>query len=233
MDCSNEFDLNHAISKWENANFSQDDLTPADQKEFKSHILDCIDELKETGLSEEEVFTVAQMRLGTRNDWGEEMKVTNEDNFQLRKIILIFSGFILYVFSYNLILCSNRIVFLVSNHINGDLQGALNNAKTFFYIFYALSISGIVAIYFLHQPVKWLLQKTTISLRWGISVIIAVGIVVTLENYLIPLIAREIEDVICRSLYYDLEFYFKYIYSFIIGIGYFIIFLRFSRKYYG
>jgi hypothetical protein len=233
MESPDKFDIEASVEAWIKRNCSIEEFTPGDIAEMRSNMFIAVEDIiKEHNLNEEEAFAVAKVQKGDAQEWQGEMKVANEDNFQLRKIILIFSGFMLYVFSYNFILCLNRIIFFVSNHVNGDTQGALDNAKTFFYLVYALSISVIVAMFFLHQPVKWLMHRATINVKRIVLAIIAVAIVVTLENYLIPQIAKEIKDVVFRTVYYNLERYFKYVYSFIIGVGYVVIFLRFSKKYY-
>ncbi|NQU54029.1 MAG: hypothetical protein HQ522_15990 [Bacteroidetes bacterium] len=230
MDISGEFDLKAALEQWEKSNFSQKEVTPADKKELKSHILDSIDELQENGLSEEEAFAIAQMRFGDRKDWGEEMQTLNEDNFQLKKIVLLFSGVILFIFFYNLILCSNRLLLLWSNYYNGDVESNVKNVRVFYNVTYALLVSSIVALYFLHEPIKWLFEKVILNSKWIILLILALIVVVGAERLLAPQLRDSINNASLEDTFFSLERYFKYIYIFIIGIGYVSIYKRYQNK---
>ncbi len=232
MDASNEFDLSTAFEQWEKSNFSKKEVTPADKEELKSHILDSIDELLEKKLSEEEAFAVARMRFGDRKDWGEEMQTLNEDNFQLKKIVLLFSGAILFMFFYNLILCSNRLLLLWLDYYNGDVESNIKNVMVFFNLIYALLISIIVALYFLHKPAKWLFERKPLSPRWIIIIIIALIVVVGEERFLVPEIRNSIDNVLLEDTFFLAERYFKYIYSFIVGIGFVTIYIRYNKKHY-
>jgi len=131
MERTNHFELNKAIEQWEKFNFSQKDLTPSDKAEFKDHVLNAIDELLEKDLSEEEAFTIAKMRFGDKEDWGEEMQSLNEDNFQLKKIIQLFSGVFTYIFSFNLVLCLDKLLIIGLNYYNGDVISNLKIVKIF------------------------------------------------------------------------------------------------------
>lgn len=232
MDTTDEFNLNQAISKWEKVNLSQKDLTSADKNEYKNHIQDSIEELSELGLSEEEAFIIAQMRLGVRDDWGDEIRQQNKDVFHFKKIALIFSGFILYIFFYNTIICTNRLFLIISNHLNGNIIESIQNEKTFFNIVYTISISGIVALYFLHKPIKWLIEKVNLNIIKVLFIILILAFVVILENYLVPQVAILIIDKLLLAKFYQQEVVFRYVYTVIIVVGYISIYRKYSTNYY-
>lgn len=226
---SNGFNLNEAIDKWEGANFSQEDLTPSDKAEFKDHIFNIIDELLEKGLSEEEAFTVAKMRFGDKNEWGEGMRMLNEDNFQLKKIIFLFSGVILYILSYNFFLCVERGILLWSNYFNGNVESNVENVKLTYNIIYALLISGIVALFFLHKPIKWIFQRITLNLKWVILLVFLLIIFVVLERFLKPQIRKSVDSKYLEDIVFVSETYFKYISFIIVCLGYIVIYYRYEN----
>ncbi len=79
-----------------------------------------INELKEKNLTDEEAFAVTNMRFGGAKDWSDEMRSMNEDNFQLKKVVLLFSGIFMFILSYNLITSVNKLLFLWLSYTNGD-----------------------------------------------------------------------------------------------------------------
>lgn len=230
MGSSNQFELKEAIENWEKSNFSQKDLIRSDNVEFKDHILNSIDDLLEKDLTEEEAFTIAKMRFGKREDWAEEMQNLNEDNFQLKKIVLLFSGVFLYILSYNFFICLNRLILLLANYYNGDIASNVENVKVFYNVVYALMVSGNVALYFLHKPVKWFFERISINTKWVILFIVLVIIVVLAERILVPQVRNSINDKHFETIVFVSETYFKYINFLIIGVGYIIVYYKYNKK---
>lgn len=231
MGSSDSFELKEAIDNWEKSNFSKKELMPSDKAEFKDHILNSIDELMENDLSEEEAFTIAKMRFGNREDWAEEIQILNEDNFQLKKIVLLISGVLLYIFSYKFILCTNRLILLWSNYYNGDVLASIENSKVFFSIIYALSISTAVALYFLHEPIKWLLKRVILNTKLIILFVFVFIVVIGAERFLVPQVRNSIDDKLMNDAFFNLERYFEYFYFLIISEGYIAIYIKYSKKY--
>lgn len=229
MENSDDFNLDKAIEEWEKINFSQNDLIPKDKAEFKDHILNTIDELLEKDLSEEEAFLIAKMRFGDKNDWGNEMQIVNEKNFQLKKIVVLFSGVFAFIFSYYFILCIYKIMFLVINNFNLDAETTINTIKTFLNIICLLTVFFFVAIFFLHQPVIWLLNK--VDLRSGnvLLFILIMFSIIILEWYLVTKISSTVKDIDLRNTIFYIERNFKYYFLIILGIGYIIIFNRYKK----
>lgn len=232
MDGTDDFELNDAIDKWGKSNLSDTETVPADRQEIITHILISINELIDVGLDEEEAFVVATMRYGTRKDWGEEMQTLNEDNFKLKKIVLAFSGFIVYIFSYNLILCVSLLILLISVKANNEIANTLGNVQTYFNVVYALTVSGFVALYFMHQPVKWFLEKLKINIWYTLLMITALIVVIGLERYLVPAVNMSIDDQILMSSFFSSQKYFEYIFTSIVTIGYVVLFAVYLKKYY-
>ncbi len=231
MDSTDEFDLKEAIEMWEESNFSQKELTPANTKEFKSHILDSIDELIEKDLSEEEAFAIAKLRFGDRKDWGEKMQRINEDNFHLKKVIMLFSGVFAFILSNSLVLCLNKLLIIGLNYYNGNAAANIETLKIFVNFVYFLSISSIIALYFLHEPMIWLLRKLKFKPIIIIPFVILLIVLVLLEWYLGPQVRKSIDDVTLSSMFLYIERNFRYLFLFIISVGYVVLIIKYNKKF--
>ena len=64
------FDLNEALKHWKRSH--QNTCGVEDLEELESHLLEHVDDLRETGLSEEEAFVQAVSRMGSPKDIGRE-----------------------------------------------------------------------------------------------------------------------------------------------------------------
>jgi len=232
MDTLNEFDLNTALDKWVKYNCSGEDLTPADVQEMRDHFLNTVNELKEKNLTEEEAFAVAKIRIGGAHDWGDEMKNINEDNFQLKKIVLLFSGIFMFILSYNLITSVNKLLLLGLNYYNGDVVANVEISKIYFNIIYLVAIFAIVTLYYLHKPMVWLLNKLSHNPKWLVHLLIFSALFIVLDRFLVPLVRKSLNDKLLTDTFFTTEKYFEYIFSFIIGIGFFIIYRKYRKENY-
>ncbi len=66
------FDLNGAIGDWRRRLEAQPDIQPADLAELEDHLRESVEDLRSSGLSEEEAFLVAARRLGDPEALGGE-----------------------------------------------------------------------------------------------------------------------------------------------------------------
>ncbi|HYQ56103.1 MAG TPA: hypothetical protein VEP89_02070 [Draconibacterium sp.] len=230
MESSDDFNLNIQIKNWTFKNLKENEVTPSDRQEFMNHFYDSIQELVDMGLSEEEAFFVVERRFGERRDWASELKSANEDNIQLKQITTVFTSVVIYLVLYNLMVCMGRSLLIISNYLGVDIRNSLDYTKRFFFFMYALNIAAIVALYFIHKPIKWILKNISMKIRSIVILLFFLILSLILENYLVPVLANEIEHVAYRSLYFQQELGFKYVYSFLIGTGYLIIYLKSYKK---
>lgn len=232
MDTLNEFDLNTALEKWVKYNCSGEDLTPADVQEMRDHFLNTVNELKEKNLTEEEAFAVAKIRIGGAHDWSDEMKSMNEDNFQLKKVVLLFSGIFMFILCYNLITSVNKLLLLGLNYYNGDVVANIEISKIYFNIIYLVTVLAIVALYYLHKPMVWLLNKMSQNPNWLIQLLVISAIFIVLDRFLVPQLRKSLEHQTFIDTFFLTEKYFEFIFPSIIGIGYYIIYRKYRRNNY-
>ena len=66
------FSLNEAITRWKNKTLSYGKCSDEDLDELESHLLEHFEELRDSGLSEEEAFSQAITRMGAPEDVSRE-----------------------------------------------------------------------------------------------------------------------------------------------------------------
>ena len=158
------------------------------------------------------------------------MQLVNEDNLQLRQIVTLFSGIVIYLTLYNIVLCLGRLTLMFFSNRGMNIEICLDYTNRFFILVYSLNFTAIVALIFIHKPIKWILNNVSMKIKSILYLLILLIVSLIAENYLIPSLAREIDDAIYRSFYYQQELVFKYVYSFQVGIGYVFIFIRYHKK---
>jgi hypothetical protein len=179
MEEDTQFDLNDVFDHWIKANCSRDKLTSSDIYEIREHMLFTIEDLMdEKGLSEVEAFAVAQVRFGSEADWGGEMQLMNKENFQLRKIVSLLAGFLMYFLFQNLLFSSAALLMIVLESYTENTQAG-NILIMHFYIYgcYIITI-GIFIIMALNKK-RVLNYLSEIKIRYFHSVafvILLVGV---------------------------------------------------------
>ncbi len=98
------FDLNKSISEWKNAFKNKESFSSENIDELESHLVVQITELKDTGLSDEEAYWVAQKRIGTIDSLYVEFTKINKLNILKKKIYWMLTGIagmLMYIFFVN------------------------------------------------------------------------------------------------------------------------------------
>ncbi|MEL6846078.1 MAG: hypothetical protein AAFP02_22955, partial [Bacteroidota bacterium] len=106
-----EFNLTENIAAWKAELSRSADLTWDNVEELESHLLDEIDELKQTNLSEEECLLIAKNRIGSVPELiGEFQKVNQGVSFR-RRVLPYLTGTLLFIaFSAGADLVNNLLI---------------------------------------------------------------------------------------------------------------------------
>ncbi len=107
--CNTQDQIDHWVSKIK----SEPSITESDSEELKSHLFDSIDQLKDTGLNDEEAFLIASRRLGTTSDWEEDYRQVNNQVIQFRRSVLILAGVLVYFCLYYFLKFSTKLLFIL------------------------------------------------------------------------------------------------------------------------
>lgn len=178
MEEDTQFDLNDVLDHWVKANCSRDKLTSSDICEIREHMLFTIEDLMdEKGLSEVEAFAVAQVRFGSEADWGGEMQLMNKENFQLRKIVSLLAGFLMYFLFQNLLFSSAALLMIVLESYTGNTQaGNIRIMQYYIYGCYIVTVGIFIVMAF--NKKKVLNYLSGIKIRYFYSVVIVILLVV-------------------------------------------------------
>jgi hypothetical protein len=138
-----QFKTDYAVNELLAAIATRDTLTTEDVRELKAHLLDSIQQLEQTGLSPEEAFVVAKLRLGNKEMLAIEFEKVNGVSMLRKEWVFIFIGISLAVIFWNLFE-SSKVIFgrLVTN---GSLS--INQAAVLMVCFYLLSIYLMIRIF--------------------------------------------------------------------------------------
>ncbi len=122
-------------------------LTEEDSASLKSILLDSMDELKSSGLNEEEAFAIASMRLGIDSQFEEECEMINSDTLLIRKILLVFTGMIIFfLLHYSMLVCE-RSIFYFSHDLIPDPQQLYLYTLNFIICYYISFLLATTAVF--------------------------------------------------------------------------------------
>lgn len=129
------------IEQWYNQIRDVDSMTEYDACLLKELLLDTIDELKGSGLNDEEAFEVAVIRLG--KDFKKEYTRVNSDTLLIRNVLFVFSGIMIYfLLYYSMIICC-RLMYYNLHEVIDDPEQLLRYTRNFlisFHVFIALTM---------------------------------------------------------------------------------------------
>ena len=100
---ANQFHLETAINGLLHLVSEKGTLTSEDSRELKSHINDTVHDLIQKGLTEEEAFEVAKLRLGNNEELAYEFEKVNGTSLVNKEWVFIFIGIGFFVIINNLL----------------------------------------------------------------------------------------------------------------------------------
>ena len=169
MESNNEFNIQEQIDHWVSKIKSEPSFTESDSEELKSHLLDSIDQLKDTGLNDEEAFWVASRRIGTTVDWEEDYSQVNNPVIQMRRSVLILAGVLVYFCLYYFIESTSKLLFIIllSEDINGYL--AVNWVSRYLIGAHFVFIILVASIYFMEKKTVSFIENVKIEAKVHIT----------------------------------------------------------------
>lgn len=105
-----KFETQSAVDAFLSEISSKGSLTAEDMKELKVHMNDSMQQLEVSGLTSEEAFVVAKLRLGNKEEISEEFKKVNGVNMLHKEWVFIFIGISLTVLFASLIQTANLFI---------------------------------------------------------------------------------------------------------------------------
>jgi hypothetical protein len=224
-----EFDLQQQIDIWTRKIKSEPSITESDSEELRSHLLDMIDQLKETGLDDEEAFWVASRRMGTSTDWGGAYKEANNPIIQIRRSALILAGVLVYFLFYHFIEFSSRLLLAIFLH-----EGVDGNLSVYWVSRYLLGSHFVIvllltSIYFLENRVISFIENIKLKPKHTILLLITTFIL-AIMNTRLSAIVKNLMNKDPFLIDYFIHIYRNFDYSFPLTVC--LSFILIYSKYY-
>jgi hypothetical protein len=231
MEMNNEFNIQKQIDHWVSKIKSEPSFTESDSEELKSHFLDSIDKLKDTGLNDEEAFWVASRRIGTTVDWKEDYSQANNQVIQMRRSVLILAGVMVYFCLYYFIEFTSRLLFIIL--LSEDINGYLVVLWVSRYLIGAHIVFIILAvcIYFLEKKTVSFIENVKIRPKYTLLLLFTTIIFGITDTCLYPVAKNLIgQDNPLRSHLIHIYLYFNYSFPLIICVSFIFLYFKYYRK---
>jgi len=226
-----EFNLEEHVNNWVGQLKSESSLTESDSEELKSHLLDLIDALKETGLDDEEAFWVASKRMGKRQEWGAEYEEANKPVIQMRRSLLILAGMLAYFLLYYFIGFSSKLLFIVLLWQNVDGYVALDWVTRYFCGIHLGVIIAVISIFLLKKKTISLIENIKLKPKHALYLLFTAIIFRITDICLYP-VAKNLmgQNYDLRSQLYNVLMYFDYSFPLVICVCFIILYFKYYRK---
>jgi hypothetical protein len=231
MEMNNEFNIQEQIDNWVSKIKSEPSITESDSEELKSHLLDSIDQLKDTGLNDEEAFWVASRRIGTPVDWEEDYSQVNNQVIQMRRSLLILAGVLVYFCLYYFIEFTSRLLFIIllSEDINGFL--AVNWVFRYLIGAHIVFIIIVAGIYFMEKQTVSFIENVKMKPKQTLLLLFITIIFSITDTCLYPVVKNLIgQDNPLRSHFIHINLYFNYSFPLIICVSFIFLYFKYYRK---
>ena len=181
-----EFELNQQIDRWLTELSEQSNLTVDDRCELRSHLLDSVDSLTATGLSQQEAFLVATHRLGSVESLQTEFSKLNRSSPRQREVALgVMGAFGFVVITSCIQAISSAFSWVI---LNWWRDSPLTPYMATGFYSGLLGLIGMGWLRFSRQAEKagpWYFGRDPDWLVWGLTILIGLGGIISLAAYLI------------------------------------------------
>jgi hypothetical protein len=226
-----EFNLQEHVNQWAGQLKSELSITESDTEELKSHLLDLVDELKKTGLDDEEAFWVASKRMGNRQEWGAGYEEVNRPLIQMRRSLLILAGVLAYFLLYYFTSFSSKLLFIVLlwQHVDGFV--ALNWVSRYLSGMHFAIIIAAISMYFLEEKIIAFIENVKMKPKHTLYLLLTAIIFGITDTCLYPVAKNMMgQNFQLRSqLYRDFQ-YFDYSFPLVICVCFTILYFKYYKK---
>lgn len=228
MEKNSYVDIQISINSWLEQIKSVPSITTSNSEELKNHLLDSMDKLKDDGLDDEEAFWIATRRMGDISILKNEFDEVNSSVIQMRKIILIFSGILVFFMLFSFMNLTTRILFIELFQIKtkpSDIVRIVLSYLTGYHLFFILS-----TILFYSQGIGIIKKIERFNIKsWHPFLLFVYIILITSINLWLNNVIKETFsfDWISRTHYVAIFDYSHYTFPLTISICFIILYKRY------
>jgi len=226
-----EFNLQECVNNWAGQLKSEPSFTESDSEELKSHLLDLVDELKKSGLDDEEAFWVASKRMGNRQEWGAGYEEVNRPFIQMRRSLLILAGVLAYFLLYYFTSISSKLLFiaLLCQHLNK--YEAVNWVSRYLSAIHFAVIIAATSMYLLETKTIAFIENVKMKPKHTLYLLLTAIIFGITDTCLNP-IAKNLMGLNypLRDQFYRVYQYFDYSFPLLICFCFIILYFKYYRR---
>lgn len=163
MQSKTQFNTEQEIGQWKETLQASGHVDQENLMELESHLLDEIDNLQNKGLSDAEVFLIAQNRIGSYETLGKAYKRSGSFSFS-KNSLLAQTFLLLFTFFW---------LSKTATYVAGDIAISMfaSDATSFVVMHTLLQVLMAVTVYLIYRKTRQMSRKNTESIRANIIAI--------------------------------------------------------------
>lgn len=231
MKYNDSYSIAEKINGWANEIKAKPSLTESDIEEMKSHLYDSCEALVKQGLSEEEAFIVARLRMGDSPELDEAFNEANQPVMQMRRSLYILAGVLVYFAAYFFILTTSKLMLLLLLQSETGVIEAVSWISRYLVSWHFIFLLFLVSIYFLEAKTIAFLERFKFPPKITVVLLVFVVVIALVDHSLFPVIKTEMSSVpAIRSNVIQYYNYFELTFPFLMCLGFILIYFKYHKK---
>jgi hypothetical protein len=231
MEVNNSYNLTEKVNDWAESLRTRPTLTESDVEEMKSHLYDSFEALMEKGLSEEEAFILAKMRMGDSPGLDEAFREANQPVIQMRRSLSILAGVLVYFAAYFFILSTSKLLLILLLQMETGANEAVLWVSRYLVTWHFIFLLALLSIYFLENKTVVFLERVNFSPKNTVIFLAGVIVIALVEQSLLPVVKNMMDDVpVSRSNLLHYYNYFQLTFPFLMCMGFIFIYSKYYKK---
>ncbi len=231
MEQKSSFNIEEEVNSWAGSLKDKPVLTESDVEEMKNHLYDSCEALMEKGLSEEEAFMVAKMRMGDSPELDEAFREANQPVIQMRRSMYILAGVLVYFASYFFILSTSMLLLILLLQGETEVTGAVNWISRYLVTWHFILLIFLVSIYFLEAKTVAFLERFKLPPKITVILLVFVVVMALADHSLLPVVKNMMKDdpaLMSNIIHY--YGYFELTFPFLMCLGFIFIYSKYYKK---
>lgn len=231
MEFNGSFNFADQVNDWAESLKARPSLTESDIEELKCHLYDSCESLMEKGLSEEEAFILAKMRMGDSPELDEAFREANQPVIQMRRSLYILAGVLVYFASYFFILSTSMLLLIVLLEGGTGANEAVNWVSRYLITWHFVFLIFLVSIYFLEAITVAFLERFRFPPKITVVLLVFVVVMALADHSLLPVVKNMMKEVSAlRSNILQYYNYFELTFPFLMCLGFIFIYSKYYKK---
>jgi hypothetical protein len=231
MEYNGCYSITEKVNDWAEGLKAKPSFTESDIEEMKGHLFDSCKSLMLKGLSEEEAFILAKLRMGDSPELDEAFKEANQPVLQMRRSLYILAGVLVYFAAYFFILSTSKLLLLLLLQGESGANEAVSWISRYLVTWHFIFLLFLVSIYFLEAKTIAFLERFKFPPKITVVLIAFVVVIALVDHSLLPEVKNMMKDVpLFRSNLIQNYNYFELTFPFLMWLGFVLIYFKYYKK---